>query len=169
MSVKSVPVLPAVLAALALLASGCATSPRPTATLPATPDALLPLADTYLNCVQLVVDGRPVALPAEPPLTARINGGDRVAGFAGVNRFSGGFLLGETGALTWTPAMVTTRRAGPPERMELEDSFLKALQSATRLGIRGDGLVFQTDDGATRVEFRRPAKPVNRSAFFSAL
>lgn len=152
------------LAGVALFA-GCSTSKetvtplsdgaRANTPVPATPAALAALNEADLKLARLVAGGQTVALPAAKPPTLQLLDGGRVAGFAGVNRFNGGFTLGDGGALLWSPGMAVTRMAGPPERMALESAFLKALPATTRLGVLPYGVVFQSDDGQNVVELVR--------------
>lgn len=143
----------ALVTATALLA-GCASPDQKAMTtpVPATPAGLAPLAGTELKLARLVADGQPVTVPAERPPSLQLLDAGRVAGFAGVNRFNGGFTLGEDGALAWAPALASTRMAGPPDRMALEGALLKALPATTRLGVLPYGVVFQSEDGKNVVE-----------------
>lgn len=148
------PVVFSLLAGAALLA-GCATATPKSGMntpVPATPAALAALKDVDLKTALLVAGGNKIALPAERPPTLQFLPDGRVAGFSGVNRFNGSYKLGADGAITWSPAMAGTRMAGEPERMKLENDFLKALQGTTRLGVLPYGVVFQSDDGAQVVE-----------------
>lgn len=144
----------ALIAAAAFFA-GCASSSQKSMTtpVPATPAALAALEDTDLRLARLVTDGQTISIPAERPPVLQFLEGGRVAGFAGVNRFNGGFTLGEGGALIWSPAMAATRMAGPPERMALEGALLGALPATTRLGVLPYGVVFQSEDGKNIAEF----------------
>lgn len=143
------------LIAAAVLLAGCASSnPKSMTTpVPATAAGLAALEESDLRLARLVADGRPVTIPAERPPVLQFLEGGRVAGFAGVNRFNGGFTLGDGGALTWAPAMASTRMAGPPERMALESALLATLPATTRLGVLPYGVVFQSEDGKNVVEF----------------
>ncbi|MBL9173517.1 MAG: META domain-containing protein, partial [Verrucomicrobiales bacterium] len=102
----------------------------------------------------LTVQGAPVSLPPDAGITLRFTGAGKVAGRSAVNRYFGGYTLGPAGAIHWTP-FGSTRMAGPPERMKLEDQFLKALESTTRAEVTANGLVLQSPDASTRVEFSR--------------
>jgi putative lipoprotein len=59
-----------------------------------------------------------------------------VTGTTGVNRFNGGYVL-EGEALRFG-VLATTRRAGPPEQMQLETRFLQALDR-TRSAVIAEG------------------------------
>lgn len=64
----------------------------------------------------------------------------QVAGFAGVNRLSTALSLAPDRAAFSSP--ITTRMAGPPERMQLEFAFTQAIIKTNRLNLRGDELAF---------------------------
>ena len=97
--------------------------------------------------MNLVVQGTLVSLPVDAGITLRITGPGKVAGSSAVNRYLG-VTPGPAGAIHWTP-FGSTRMAGPPERMQLEDQFLKALESTTRADVT-HGIVLQTSDASTR-------------------
>jgi heat shock protein HslJ len=80
----------------------------------------------------------PVASP-DPP-TLRLDGTKKSAtGSTSVNRFTGAYeLKGDT--LVFKP-LATTRRAGPPELMAQETTFLQALRSATGYRIARNQLI----------------------------
>ena len=78
----------------------------------------------------------PVGAELKPPtLTVMPDG--RIAGFAGVNRYTGHLGL-EEGKL-FGP-MPTTMMAGPPEAMALESRFTAAMTEATDYQLAGDRL-----------------------------
>lgn len=142
----------ALIPAALLLLSGCATGSGSGS--PATAESLARFENTDLNCTGLVIQGTPVTLPADAGITLRITGPGKVAGRSAVNRYFGGYTLGAAGAIQWTP-FGATRMAGPPERMKLEDQYLKALESTTRAEVTAHGLILQSPDAATRVDFSR--------------
>jgi heat shock protein HslJ len=82
------------------------------------------------------VGGEPVGDGVEPPtLTVMADGS--VAGFAGVNRYTG--RLGAAEGRLFGP-MPTTMMAGPPEAMALEARFTAAMTAATDYEVEGDTL-----------------------------
>jgi heat shock protein HslJ len=111
--------------ALALLAGGCANPAG---------DSGLTLAGPVWTLVELgeqVVD----AATGVPAPNLQFDGGtSRATGFAGVNRYTGEFML-DGARLTFGPAALT-KMAGPPERMELERRYTAALAATTRWRIR---------------------------------
>jgi heat shock protein HslJ len=132
--------------------NGAAAAPAPE---PASHETLAGLADVDFTVAYLVVEGERRALASGRPPVMQFVAADRIAGFAGVNRFNGTFTLGGLGELAWSPALTNTHLPGPTERLALEQGFLHALRAATRLGVMADGVVFQSDDGVNVVEFRR--------------
>jgi heat shock protein HslJ len=127
---------------LALLIGGCAN----------------PAGDSGLTLTgpvwTLVALGERVVEPTDgaPALTLQFDGAtSRAAGFAGVNRYSGEFML-DGARLTFGPA-VLTKMAGPPERMELERRFTAALAATTRWRIRERHLELLAGDDYVLAKF----------------
>jgi len=81
----------------------------------------------------------------------------RVTGYSGVNSFLGGYSSGD-GALRFSP-LASTRRAGPPELMELEAAFLKALAATRSYRVRGNTLELLDADGRTVARFEGQKSP----------
>lgn len=70
--------------------------------------------------------------------------GTRIAGFAGVNRFTGTYAL-EVATLAFSQ-VAATRMAGPPEAMALEEAYLGVLRAVTSWRIRGDRLELRSGE-----------------------
>ncbi len=81
------------------------------------------------------IDGEPVDPGA--PRAVRFEGG-RVIGRVGVNRFSGSFSI--EGDVLEVGPVASTRMAGPPEMMALEDRFNSALEGEHEITRDGEGL-----------------------------
>jgi heat shock protein HslJ len=130
-----------------LVLAGCRSAiPKPDV------DALLGV-DWLLSSMRSGEESTAVAPGAQPP-TLRFDSGSEgvaVAGFSGVNRFTGTCTLLEEGGLRFSP-LATTRMAGPPEAMELERSFLAQLQAARSFAVAGARLMILTRTGS--LEFR---------------
>ena len=80
-----------------------------------------------------------------PPPTLAFTEPDRVGGNSGVNRFGGGAAVAGD-SLRLGPFM-STRMAGPPERMELERRYLEALDEIDRWAIVEGRLELAGPDG----------------------
>ena len=67
-----------------------------------------------------------------------------ISGFAGVNRFSSSLDMDKLmkGDFSMKPA-AATKMAGPPEAMNIEDMFLKALTETTGFDLSGDQLTLK--------------------------
>jgi heat shock protein HslJ len=80
----------------------------------------------------------------------------KVSGFSGVNRLASSLDLGKLakGEFSMAPA-ASTRMAGPPESMKVEDQFLAALGKATGYKLDGNSLSL-TDKAGELLKFVRP-------------
>jgi len=106
------------------------------------------LVGTRWTCTEL--EG--TELPEGAPPSLAFDGGDApgaisVAGHSGVNRFGGSATIAD-GTLSFG-ALMSTRMAGPPERMQLEAAYLAMLQSVDGASIVGDTLTLSA--GGRRV------------------
>ncbi len=128
--------------ALALLIGGCASPAG---------DSGLTLTGPVWSLVAL--GERPVdSANGAPVPTLQFDAATtRATGFAGVNRYSGDFML-DGARLTFGPA-VLTKMAGPPERMELERRFTAALAATTRWRIRERHLELLAGDNYVLAKF----------------
>lgn len=121
---------------------GCASTPAgaPTAG---------ELVDVDWACVK--IDGRPV--PVEAEVTVRFEADGRAGGGTGVNRWFGTWTTLGEGDLE-VSSLGTTRRAGPPELMQLEQRFLEALGQVERSRLDG-GRLLLLKGGQTLLELTR--------------
>lgn len=88
------------------------------------------------------LNGKPVAgrdISLEFDATA-----GRASGSTGVNRWSGSYKL--SGQSIEFGPLITTRRAGPPDAMQLEREFTKALDNATEIAGDAERLVLSEGD-----------------------
>lgn len=81
----------------------------------------------------------------------------RVTGFGGVNGFFGSYDL--SGEALRMPRLASTRRAGPPQLMELESAFLKALAATESYRITADELELLDSSGRVLARFQAQANP----------
>ncbi|MGH9784304.1 MAG: META domain-containing protein, partial [Terriglobia bacterium] len=104
--------------------------------------------------VRMMVEGESVPLPDKPAITLALLAPNVVGGHAGVNRYFGGYQLAAGGRLYWSkPGFAMTLMAGPPELMALETAFLNALGATEFVQVSGPFLIYEKQDGATRLEF----------------
>ena len=104
------------------------------------------------------VRGVPVAAGAgRPPYILFDPKKKRVTGYGGVNSFFGGYET--TGRELRMPRLASTRRAGPPELMDLESAFFRALTATRSYRIPDDKLELLDADGRTIARFQAE-KPV---------
>ena len=90
--------------------------------------------------------------PAWPtPVTATFDG-KMLSGFSGVNTYSGPYTAAADGAFKAGP-LASTLMAGPPEAMQLESGYLKALEQATTYLAAEGKLTLYGSDGAPLIVF----------------
>jgi heat shock protein HslJ len=116
----------------------------------AAPAAEEPAPDSAGDTALPVGDWQLVSIGGEAPAegldrpTLLVQGDGRVAGFAGVNRYTGS--LGGPEDRLFGP-MPTTMMAGPPEAMALEARFTQAMGAATDFRLEGGTLVLVSNEG----------------------
>jgi len=100
----------------------------------------------------LAVEGRPIVVDVDTRITIRFAPNGQVAGLAAVNRFSGTYSLSAEGRLSWG-RFAATRMMGPPELMEKEQAYLRALGKTNVAILARHILVLQSDDASTVLTF----------------
>jgi len=102
----------------------------------------------------LTVEGRDIVIDVDTRISVRFAQDGQVAGFAAVNRFSGTYSLSAEGKLNWgTAGFAATRNMGPPELMEKEHAYLRALGKTNAAILDRHTLVLQSDDASTVLTF----------------
>jgi heat shock protein HslJ len=94
-----------------------------------------------------------VSSATDPDRTITFTADGDVSGLAGVNRFSGSARL-DGDRLTLGP-LRTTRMAGPPDAMDAEAAFLRALDDVVAIRLDGDDLWLLDGDDGTQVHLVR--------------
>jgi heat shock protein HslJ len=79
---------------------------------------------------------------------------DDKTGKATINRYSGSLQLEDDGQIIWNNAFIMTRMAGPPELMQQEADFTRALMKTSRMYLKESGLVLTSEDRSTVLEFK---------------
>ncbi len=77
---------------------------------------------------------------------------NRVAGFAGVNRYMGSFTFTEAGEIDPAPRLASTMMAGPAEAMSREHLYLQDFAKMSHAKLDKERLIF-TGSGSLRIEF----------------
>ncbi|MFZ5556009.1 MAG: META domain-containing protein [Pseudomonadota bacterium] len=133
--------------------AGCATDPGkyPDGTR-VTSARVAEVADQEWQLAALRVDGQDMPLLEQGRPTFMIGKDLRVAGRATVNRYLGQMKLSDAGEVSWGP-LAGTLMAGPPEAMKQEKTFLDALARTTRMHVGPAGLLLETPDNRTMLEF----------------
>ncbi|MFO1039960.1 MAG: amidohydrolase family protein [Geminicoccaceae bacterium] len=86
------------------------------------------------------LNGGPVEAPTPPTM---LFSGGRLSVFGGVNQISGSYALVNDAVVMGQ--LVSTRMAGPPDLMALEDRFIKALREVNGFTVADDKLTLLTD------------------------
>jgi len=113
-----------------------------------------PPAGVQHRLVRFIDGGENIQLPASPSITLRFEKERRISGRAPVNLYFGAFHLAQDGKLNWAlPGFGSTMMAGPEDLMVLEFRYFKALASARLLTVTQTGVLFESEDRATVLEF----------------
>ena len=102
---------------------------------------------------RMKTDNHTASLIKNTKNTFKCDENGKVAGMATINRYFGSFSLGEDGKLIWSKAFGMTRMAGPPELMEQEAEFMKALPLTSRIYFKKGKLVLTSTNRSTVLEF----------------
>jgi hypothetical protein len=105
-----------------------------------------PAADLGDEVTKALVEGALASLPAGNPVTLGLREEGRVGGFDGCNRYFGDFRI-ENGHQIVQGPKGATLMACPDGRMDLEQAFLRNLDSAVRVFLRGEELELENDSG----------------------
>jgi heat shock protein HslJ len=108
--------------------------------------------DKPLELVRLIVSGEEISLPPTGRPGMTISEPGLVKGFAGVNQFLGTVRIRPDGSVLPGP-FASTRKAGPPELMAVEDGFLRAFGLVRKARSAESGLTFTSEDSSYSLEF----------------
>ena len=109
-------------------------------------------------------NGKALALFEDVVATLKFGSDGRVSGRAPINGYFGAATLGADGSLAWNGPMGSTQMAGPPEVMEAESAYFRALQSVARWQLKHDALILETPDardGVSAILYRCEIAPIN--------
>lgn len=133
-------------AAFALSGAGCAGV-----------QPAVPLEKTYWRLLEVESAPSALSMDQRAPHIVFDPGKKRVTGYSGVNNFFGGYSKSDHELRM--PRLAATRRAGPPELMDLESAFFRALTATRSYRISDDELELLDAGGRTIARFRAE-KPV---------
>jgi len=109
-----------------------------------------PAADMGDAATATLIKGALASLAADNPVTLGLREEGRVGGFDGCNRYFGDFVINNGHQIVQGPKGATMM-ACPDGRMDLEQAFLRNLEAATRLFLRGEALELENDSGVVLV------------------
>ncbi len=121
-----------------------------------TPERLSRIADRQWTLRMMIVGGNEYPLASERP-SVKFSRDSTVTGFASLNRFSGSMTWDDQGNIQWRP-LISTRKAGPPQLMNQESTFLASLPRVQRLSLEGIHLLARSLDEQVELVFYVPMK-----------
>jgi heat shock protein HslJ len=146
--------VPLLTLAVTLLGTGCTGETAPEANVVDTTEPLVTFEDTDWVLTELNGEAVEVAESMKRPSIRFDSETHLVAGHSAVNQYSGGYTM--EGDLPEFGPMRMTMMAGPPEAMELESGFMKALESMTGWRITDGALYFLSGDTTIAVFSLKP-------------
>jgi heat shock protein HslJ len=102
---------------------------------------------------RMIAGGREAPLPAGAEITLVLTESGRIAGRATVNWYFGAFRQTPNGGFEAGQALGSTRMAGPPEFMQAETTYLRALAAAERMRPNADGLTLENTAKTVVLDF----------------
>ena len=120
-----------------------------------TPQNLNDITGIEWNLTQLTKDNVSIALVKDSKTTFACDKDGRVTGKATLNQYSGNLKLQDDGEIIWSKAFIMTRMAGPPELMQQETDFTRALMQTSRILLKESKLVLMSDDQSNLLEFEQ--------------
>ena len=120
-----------------------------------TPQNLNDITGIEWNLTQLTKDNVSIALVKDSKTTFACDKDGRVTGKATLNQYSGNLKLQDDGEIIWSNAFVMTRMAGPPELMQQETDFTRALMQTSRIFLKKSKLVLINEDLSNLLEFEQ--------------
>ena len=122
-----------------------------------TPQNLNDITGIEWDLTQMTKNNTAIALVKDSKTTFACDENGKVTGKATLNRYSGTLKLQDDGEIGWNKAFIMTRMAGPPELMQQETDFTRALMQTSRIYLKASKLVLKSNNGSTVLEFN-PAK-----------
>lgn len=117
---------------------------------------LADIRDVEYRLTAAVVSGVPVVFAEQPSPSIRFHSGGVISGNTGVNQYFARIKVAADGAISIdSPGFALTRLTADPQRMALEARFLNTLQATRFIRVERDGVVFETEDRITRLQFAR--------------
>jgi heat shock protein HslJ len=137
----------------------CATTPTSAPTIVSS-ENVAKLQNRQWELKSITLDSRDSVMDLEAKMTLAFGADGKVTGYAAVNQFNGLYSFSPDGKLSWPGAgLITTRKAGPPELMEQERTYLRALPQTDRAILKGRALLLQNDGESTVLTFAEAGYP----------
>jgi heat shock protein HslJ len=110
--------------------------------------------DTEYRLSEAFVNGAQITFDAAPPPSISFHGDGVISGWDGVNDYFAKIRISPDGSFSLeSHGFAVTKSTGDAARMNAEAIFLNAMQSTRLIHIDTDGIVFGTEDQATRLKF----------------
>ena len=118
----------------------------------ATTSDLSGLQTAELALVRLTIGGKRTPMPASAKVTIRFEG-SRFSGQSIINSYSGAMHIQPDGRITLAPMVESTLMSGSAEWMDIENAYFNALGAVRRLRTTSRGLILESEDASTVIEF----------------
>jgi heat shock protein HslJ len=137
----------------------CATTPSGAPVIVSS-ETVAKLQNRQWELKSITLDSHDSVMDLEAKMTLAFGADGKVTGYSAVNQFNGAYSFSPDGRLSWPGAgLITTRKAGPPELMEQERTYLRALPKTDRAILKGRALLLQNDGESTVLTFVEAGYP----------
>ena len=105
---------------------------------------------------KMVLDNQEIAMIKDSIISFSYRGERKVAGKASINQYFGNFEINDKGDISWQKTKFgMTRMAGPPNLMDQETAYMKALAGTDRMYHMDSTLVLENKDGSNLLQFKK--------------
>ena len=144
------------LAGLAILIAGCMGMDTENSGPSQTPGDIASVCSGKWQLRLLRLDGEAVVIDEPESFTFLCNSGGEAMGKSGINTYRGAMQITTNGQLLWdTGSFASTKMAGPPQLMEQETQYLRALSGTRQAFVKSGGgrLILRDVPGDIYIEY----------------
>ncbi len=144
------------LAGLGIVIAGCVGMDSGDSAPAQTPGSLPSVCNGKWELRRLRLNGEVVPVDEPQSFTFLCNSDGEAMGKSGINTYRGAMQVTDSGQILWdTGSFASTKKAGPPQLMDQENQYLRALSGTRQAFVKGGGgrLILRDVSGDIYIEY----------------